>query len=140
MHYIEDKQLRDHFDNAFGNEDGQNYVVCLKPFSKGFFVGSNEGDMACWVRSEESQRATKNKTINFVRKWQPSAAKRNQILAMAISANEETIAVALQNNNIGLIGAKSIGFNDTVPSGEVKFDLVSRGFHSGPITGLDCAI
>ena len=58
---------------------------------------------------------------------------------MSLNNNEETLAVALENNNIGIIVTKSIPTTDDMNS-EVKFDLVCRGFHNGAITGLDVAI
>ena len=58
---------------------------------------------------------------------------------MALNSNEETLAVALQNNNIGLVGTKSIWQTDTV-NNEVQFELVCRGFHNGRIDGLDVAL
>jgi len=56
-----------------------------------------------------------------------------------VSANEDTLAVGLLNNNIGLVNIKSIGLNEDV-SKEIKFELVCKGFHSGAISGIDIAI
>ena len=58
---------------------------------------------------------------------------------MTLNSNEETLAVAMQNNNIGIVNVKSIWQSDNL-NNEVKFDLVCRGFHNGSITGLDVAI
>ena len=43
-------QLKRIHDNAFSPDENQSYVVCIKPFSKGFFIGSNEGEMAMYIR------------------------------------------------------------------------------------------
>lgn len=58
---------------------------------------------------------------------------------MTLNSTEETLAVAMQNNNIGIVNVKSIWQSDNL-NNEVKFDLVCRGFHNGSITGLDVAI
>lgn len=54
LYYVEDYQLKDEFSNAFNSDENSSCVVSIKPFSKGFFIGSNDGDMAMWVRSEEN--------------------------------------------------------------------------------------
>lgn len=56
-----------------------------------------------------------------------------------MSNGEELLAVALSNNNIGLIHYKSIGLNEDINK-DIKFELVCKGFHSGSISGLDVAI
>jgi hypothetical protein len=56
-----------------------------------------------------------------------------------MSANEDTLAVGLLNNNIGLVNIKSIGLNEDVHK-DVKFELVCKGFHSGAISGIDVAV
>ena len=61
------------------------------------------------------------------------------ILGMALNNTEETLAVAMQNNNIGIVNVKSIWQSDA-HNNEVKFELICRGFHNGSITGLDVAI
>ena len=58
---------------------------------------------------------------------------------MDLNNTEETLAVAMQNNNIGIINVKSIWQSDG-HNNEVKFNLICRGFHNGSITGLDVAI
>ena len=50
MYYFEDGTLKRVHDNAFQSEENNSYVVSIKTFSKGFFIGSNEGDMAMWIR------------------------------------------------------------------------------------------
>ena len=140
MYYFEDYQLKKMHENGFKSDENLSYVVSIKPFSKGFFIGSNEGEMAMWVRTEENQSSTSGKDpYDFIARWQPPATKRQQILGMALNSNEETLAVAMQNNNIGIVNVKSIWQSDNL-NNEVKFDLVCRGFHNGSITGLDVAI
>ena len=76
MFYLEDYQLKKEIENAFNSDDNISYVVCIKPFSKGFFIGSNEGDMAMWVRSEENNSTSGKSPYDFIRRWQPPATKR----------------------------------------------------------------
>jgi len=49
------------------------------------------------------------------------------------------LAVAMENNNIGIVHTKSIGSSDSL-NNEVKFDLICRGFHHGAISAIDVAI
>ena len=139
MFYVEDYQLKKEIENAFNSDDNISYVVSIKPFSKGFFIGSNEGDMAMWVRQEENNSTSGKSPYDFIRRWQPPATKRLQILGMAMSTGEEFLAVALSNNNIGMVHYKSIGLNEDLNK-EIKFELICKGFHSGSISGLDVAI
>lgn len=114
-------------------------MSCIRTFSKGFFISSENGHLALWVRSEENNSTTGKQPYDFIRQWCPAATKGVKILGMAISPGDEYLAVASKNNNIGIISIKSIGLNEDL-SKEVKFDLVCRGFHSGSISTIDVAI
>ena len=85
-----------------------------------------------WVKSEENNSTSGKETFDFIRKWQPVSTKGVKILGMSISTDEELLAVACKNNNIGLVHTKTIGLNSDL-SKEIEFDLVCRGFHSGGI-------
>ena len=76
MFYVEEGVLKQEIENAFNSDDNISYVVSIKPFSKGFFIGSNEGDMAMWVRSEENNSTSSKSPYDFIRSWQPAATKR----------------------------------------------------------------
>ena len=54
MYFFENNEMKKEYDNAFNSDDNNSHVVFFKKFSKGFFVGSNIGEMAMWVRSEEN--------------------------------------------------------------------------------------
>lgn len=92
-----------------------------------------------WVRSEENNSTSGKQPYDFIRKWQPAITKGQPILGSTVSANEERLAVCLENNNIGLIEIKSVGLNEDTER-EIKSDLVCRGFHSGGITCMDVAV
>ena len=76
MYYFENYQLKRVHDNAFQSDDNNSYVVSIKTFSKGFFIGSNEGDMAMWIRQEENQSTSGKNDYDFIARWQPAACKR----------------------------------------------------------------
>ena len=40
MFYIENNELRKEYENAFNSDEGNSYVVSIRKFSKGFFIGS----------------------------------------------------------------------------------------------------
>jgi hypothetical protein len=44
-------------------------VALIKPYSMGFFVASDNGYMALWVRSEENNSTSGKQTFDFIRKW-----------------------------------------------------------------------
>jgi hypothetical protein len=61
-------EIKREIDSAFQSEDSS-YVVSVCKFSKGFFVGSNKGDMAMYVRSEENNSTSGKELYDFIRKW-----------------------------------------------------------------------
>lgn len=79
------------------------HVSCLRSCSKGFYISSDNGFMALWVRSEENNATSGKQPYDFIRKWCPPSTRGVKILAMAVSPGEEYLAVACKNNNIGLI-------------------------------------
>jgi len=81
------------------------------PTQKGFFIASDSGHVALFVRTEENNQTTGNALYDFIRKWQSPALRGVKVLAMAISPGEDFVAVAGKNNNIGLVHTKSIGLN-----------------------------
>jgi hypothetical protein len=44
-------------------------VSLIKPYSKGFFVASDSGYMALWVRSEENNATSGKTAYDGIRKW-----------------------------------------------------------------------
>lgn len=126
--------------NAFMSEDVFN-ISCIKTYSKGFFVASDTGTMALWVKSEENNQSSNqdDQDYDFIRRWSPVVTKGTKVISMDVNRTEDQLAAACQNNNIALVNIKSIGLNDNLTR-EVKVDLVCRGFHSGPITCMDIAV
>lgn len=114
-------------------------VALIKPYSLGFFVASDNGYMALWVRSEENNSTSGKQTFDFIRKWKKDATKNVKILSLDVAPSEDYIAISLENNNIGIVLTKSIGLNED-PNKEIKFDLVCKGFHSGQISSIDIAV
>jgi WD40 repeat protein len=111
----------------------------IKEFSKGFFVASDSGHMAMWVRSDENNSTSGKQAYDFIRRWQPVSTKGIKILGLSVSPGEEYLGVQCNNNNIGLIHIKTIGLNEDITR-DIKFDLVCRGFHSGSIDCIDIAV
>jgi len=131
---LEEFHQKQIIENAFMSEEIFG-VSCIQPYSKGFFIGSDDGMMALWVRSEENNKSNTqdNQLYDFIRRWSPVVTKGTKIISMDVNTSEEYISAACQNNNIALVNIKSIGLNESLVR-EVKVDLVSRGFHSGPIS------
>ena len=139
MLIVKDNSLHKEFPNAFNSEESDSYVTCIRPFSQGFYIGSNDGDMALWLRQDVNPASTGKYPYDFIKKWQPVAAKKHTILSLSIAPKEDQLTVALSNNSIGMIPTKSTGITEQ-KSAEVKFDLICRGFHVGAICGLDVAV
>jgi hypothetical protein len=139
MFYFENNELKKEYESAFSSDETGSVAVFIHKFSKGFFVGSSIGEIALWVRSEENNATSGKDAYDFIRKISPTATKNTKVLGMSLSLLEDTLAVALDNNNIGLLQIKSLGLNEDVNS-EVKFELVCKGFHSGAITTIDVAV
>ena len=63
-----------------------------------------------------------------------------KIKSMAISPNEEYLAVGTDRNDLGICYVNSIGFGQEPKTGieehihrEVKYDIVAQGFHQGKV-------
>jgi cilia- and flagella-associated protein 57 len=141
---VEGGEMKQYIENAFNTsqEDPENEIVnitAIKEFSKGFFVASDTGHLAIWVRSEENNSTSGKQAYDFIRRWNHPSTKGVKILGMTVSSGEEYLGVALSNNNIGLVHIKTIGLNEDITR-DIKFDLVCRGFHSGAIDTIDIAI
>jgi cilia- and flagella-associated protein 57 len=54
LYFLENFELKQFVENAFNSDDNLMHVSSLRPFSKGFFIASDNGYMAMWVRSEEN--------------------------------------------------------------------------------------
>ena len=52
MMIVKDNALHKEFINAFNSEESDSYVTCVSPFSQGFYIGSNDGEMALWLRQD----------------------------------------------------------------------------------------
>jgi len=44
-------------------------VNTIRSFSKGFYISSDNGYMALWVRSEENNSTSGKQAFDFIRKW-----------------------------------------------------------------------
>lgn len=148
---LENFEAKQTIDNGFNpgaysshsaGEDGKPQapmnISLIKRYSKGFFIASDNGYMALWVRSEENNSTSEKQAFDFIRKWQPAATKDLRILSLDCAPSEDYLALSLANNNIGKISIKSIGLNEDLTK-EISFDLVCKGFHSGPISSIDVA-
>jgi cilia- and flagella-associated protein 57 len=137
---IEDNSPKQTIDNPFGTEDVHN-ISSIKEFSKGFFLSSDKGHISMWVRSEENNQSTnkENQIFDFIRSWHLSKVEMPSVISMDVNLSEEYIVSACRNNNIYITHIKSIGLNESMDK-EVKVDQIAKGFHSGPVDAIDCAV
>ncbi len=72
---VENCEMKQYIENAFNlptnEEEGeaQPIITCIKEFTKGFFVASDTGLMAMWVRSDENNSTSGKQAYDFIRKW-----------------------------------------------------------------------
>lgn len=72
-------------DNAFGTDEIM-AVTCIKKYSKGFFVASERGYLALWVRQEENNNSKGGRDpYEFIRRFEPDAIKGLKILSVSVS-------------------------------------------------------
>jgi hypothetical protein len=106
--FVDNFELKQPIENAFNTggfkqgpigEDGKQQpplsVSLIKAFSKGFYISSNNGWMALWVRSEENNSTSGKQAFDFIRKWQPKGTKDLDILSLDVSPNEEYLSISL---------------------------------------------
>lgn len=110
---------------------GHTSATCVIGYSRGFFVSSNEGVLACWEKRTVDAEIP---YYEFIRSW--SSGRNQQVCSMAISPGEQTLAFSLRNNNIGTCNI-SVNLAEVK---EVPVDIICKGFHKGMITGMDIAI
>jgi hypothetical protein len=77
---VENFEIKQYIENAFTSnstggaavaeeEDEIVNITAIKEFSKGFFVASDNGYMAMWVRSDENNSTSGKQAYDFIRKW-----------------------------------------------------------------------
>ena len=79
----EGMEMKQYIENAFNTglgagqtgDDGNDSVdeivniTAIKEFAKGFFVGSDNGYLAMWIRSEENNSTSGKQAYDFIRRW-----------------------------------------------------------------------
>ncbi len=64
--------------------------------------------MALWMRSDESTTPGHKQVYEFVRKWLPGRKRNCRVNGLAVSTSEEMLAVAFNDNDLGLASLASI--------------------------------
>ena len=68
---VDNCELHQFIDNAFMTEESHP-VVAMQKFSKGFFVASDHGEIAMYVRSEENNTSTGKNPYDWIRTCLPA--------------------------------------------------------------------
>jgi hypothetical protein len=69
MYYVEKQECMQSIDNAFMSEDNNSHVTAIQKYSKGFFIASDRGEVALWVRSDENNTSTGKFFYDWIRTW-----------------------------------------------------------------------
>lgn len=118
---------------------GTAVATCISAYSRGFLVGSDEGTIVLWEKAELNEMHQGSlDPFDFIRTW--STGKKHPVASLAISNNEETVGIALKNNDIGYCSLSQVYLQSTPLGGEITVTMFCYGFHYGPITGLDVAV
>ena len=134
-------------------------VSCIKSFSKGLIVASDQGHFAFWKKFDsaaDEEPTGNNKKIYLHSYWQPPSLG-TKVVSVDISNKEDKLLVGFKNNHIATSNLAAIcsGEVPMVPSNDrnneqtnemtlrmkdVKFSYVYRGFHYGQIDFIEvCA-
>ena len=71
IYLVDNCELHQFIDNAFMTEESHP-VVAMQKFSKGFFVASDHGEIAMYVRSEENNTSTGKNPYDWIRTCLPA--------------------------------------------------------------------
>jgi len=140
---------------SLSDNDPKCGVTAITPFSKGFLLGSDNGTLSVWVKSEEVENEMGQKSYyDFLRTRRPpgdkkgdAEAKKEGIVSIDISPGEDMIAICFKNNDLATLSMSSL-----IPSTadvldplalrrlletEIQLDYLYNGFHNGPVTCVD---
>ena len=137
--YITDRSTVFLTASAFG--EIKTPVSIIREFSKGFFLGGEDGIMSVWLKSEENIRATSKNTYDLIKKWYGDEDKKCKIISMCISPSEEYLSIGYSSNDIGILHINSLSLfqDDSQAKKSIKFEYICKGFHGGPISSMDVA-
>lgn len=106
-------------------------IDCIIPFgNKGFICGGDNGILSIYERSEEKEMYKRTKSFSI-----ENHAVR--IKNLALSPSEENLICTLEDNQMYVLGLSN---SDILKSEEMNFDLLSQGFHSQGVTGVDTCV
>ena len=108
-------------------------ATCLVAFSKGFLVGSDQGSISLWEKADFDVNQSSADMFSFIRTW--TTGKPHPLASLSFSPSENTVGIALKNNDIGSCSLTSV----YQLSLDVPVSIFCYGFHFGTITGLDIA-
>lgn len=137
-----DNEILQYIEFAFGQpSDGivsTSSVTGMLTYSKGFIIANDEGQLALWECSEVKDEIEEgnNNLFDFIKTW--SCGKKQAIVSLALTNNEENLAVALKSSDIGICSLSQVSVHSE--NREIKFNFFCSGFHSGAITCLDVAL
>jgi len=131
-------QIIQYIEFALGKE-AQNHlgaagITCVVGFSKGFVLGSDEGYIAVWEMNDTNDMEDSEEEFYYLRRfWH--CGRNSSIVSLEISTNEENLAVALSNNDIGYCS-----LSKAIIEGGSELKVFCGGFHSGKVRHMDLAV
>ena len=106
-------------------------IDCIIPFgNKGFICGGDHGVLSIFERSEEKEMYKRTKSFSIEN-------HSVRIKNLALSPSEENLICTLEDNQMYVLGLSN---SDILKSEEMNFDLLSQGFHSQGVTGVDTCV
>ena len=130
--HVEKFIIKQHLQNIFNSElIIPNYIKC---FNKGIIIGSTKGHLLF------VEKLVSGDSITFTPIRYTKRDKQAGVTGIAVTREQEYIAVAYDSNEIAYFNIKNIFDNLKTINFELKMSLVCDGFHQGAITCMDVAL
>lgn len=118
--------------NLFEGEPEELIPTTIKCFAQGLVVGSDDGVMALWQRTDLVELTDIDEGMfRQLKTWK--VGRKQPVVSIDISPSEDVVVFALRNNDIGICSL-TMNASDVVPS------ILYSGFHSGMINSMDIAL
>ena len=130
--HIEKFIIKQHLTNIFDDIDIiPNIIKCL---NNGIVVGSTKGHLLF------IEKVISDNTVTYVPVRPTKNEKQFAITGLAVTKDQEFLAVSYESNEIAFFSLKNIFDSLKTLNFELRMNLVCDGFHQGPITTMDVAI
>ena len=144
---IEKFIIRQYLSNIFDNKFSLTTkikVINQNNYYNGLIIGNQEGDLLFLEKVENANvnlNSTNNKNVNLYNKIRVVHRKiPSECTGICFNNDESILCVAFKNNEISYCDLKNSFDKIKQNDFEIKFNILSEGFHHSPITAMDNSI